>query len=90
MPFVIYGNHNIEIKFEARGEENIFYDGEIVSSKTTVRGGTHNFSVEEEGEKVNYEVKIKPKGGILGIVTGFAAVSAPKIEVRRNGKKIHP
>jgi len=90
MPFIKYGNHTIEVRLERHGEETVFYDGEVMSSKMTTFGGTHRFSVKEDDEAVNYEVKIKPKGGLFGVVTGFGLATAPTVEVRRNGKKIYP
>ena len=89
MPVVQFGNHTIEIKFERNGEEAIYYDARIVSSKMSTFGGTHNFSVNEDGKDIAYKVQIKPKGGILGKITGMGMSFAPKVEVFREGNRIY-
>ncbi len=90
MPFVKYGNHTIEIRLGSGGQEDVFYDGDPVSSRMTrATKSTHQFSVEEENENVTYEVKIGIRGGLLGMITGYGVMRAPKIEVYRNGKKIY-
>jgi len=48
---------------------------------------THDFSVNEEGKDVAYQVKVKPKTGMFGKITGFSL--GPRVEVFRNGKKIY-
>jgi hypothetical protein len=83
MVFIKYGNHTIE---STRGEENVFYDGEVVSSKVS-RGmkSDHSFHVKEDGEDATYDVKLATKG-IFSIIPGRVRV---KIEVFRNGKSIY-
>lgn len=86
MPIFKHGGHNFEIKITRSGEETVLYDGDPVSSKITRTGGTHKFSVNEEGETVSYMVKVAPKGGkILGTMFG----TSPKITVFRNGQQIY-
>lgn len=54
-----HDGHNIEInKNPITGRETVLYDGKEVSSKLSVGGANHVFSVEEEGQKVQYEVDI--------------------------------
>jgi hypothetical protein len=89
MPIIKYGNHIIDVRLEQSGEETVTYDGELMSSKMSTFGATHKFSVKEEGQDVAYEVKVKPKGGLLGKVTGIGMSFAPKVEVFREGKKIY-
>lgn len=86
MVFVKYGNHNIEIRLGRGGAEDVFYDGQVVSSK--ISGGmksAHNFSVKEDGSDVMYEVKIAVKG----LFSIFPGRVRPKIEVFRDGKQIY-
>ena len=91
MPFIKYKNNIIEIKMDRMtGEENVFYNKDIVSSKTSMFGATHKFSVQEEGENVNYEIKVKVRGGLFGKITGIGMALPPIVEVYRNDKKIHP
>jgi len=90
MPFFAYGTHTIEVKLGPYGEETVLYDGLMISHKKPYSFGvSHKFSVKEAGEEVNYEVKIEPKGGLFGAVTGIGKVLAPKVEVFRDGKKIN-
>jgi len=56
MLVVMHKNHKIEIKM--LGKEKIFYDGKEVSNKWSVTGATHVFRVTEDGEDVQYDVKI--------------------------------
>lgn len=86
MVFVKYGNHTIEVRLGPGQEENIFYDGQVVSSKIG-RGmkSDHSFHVKEDNEDVIYEVKLATKG-IFSIIPGRVRV---KVEVFRNGKKIY-
>jgi hypothetical protein len=90
MPIIQYGNHTIEVRLDrSTGEETILYDGKVMSSRISMRGGSHKFSVKEEGEGANYEVKIKVKGGLLGTITGIGFSLTPTVEVFRNGQKIY-
>jgi len=40
MPFIKYGDHTIEVRFERQGGETVLYHGEIMSSKISVFGAT--------------------------------------------------
>jgi len=89
MPSFEYGTHTIEVKLGPNGEETVLYDGLMVSHKKPYTfGAPHKFSIKEEDELVNYEVQTKPKGGLLGAVTGIGKALSPRVEVLRNGKKI--
>lgn len=86
MVFVKYGKHTIEVRLGSHGEEDIFYDGEVVSSKISGgRKSAHSFSVKEDGEDVIYDVKL----GIKGLFSPIPGRLRPKIDVFRNGKKIY-
>jgi hypothetical protein len=90
MPIIRYGNHTIEVKLDPKtGEETVLYDGQVMSSKISVGGATHRFTVREEGKDVTYEVKIGTRGlgGIKGIF--MWPVRVPKVEVSRDGKQIY-
>ena len=59
MRTIIYGNHTIKVKATSlTGREDIHYDDQLVSSKHSMFGTTHLFSVKEDGENVQYEVEI--------------------------------
>jgi hypothetical protein len=78
MQTIMYGPHKIEIKEESiTGVEKVFYDGREVSSKRSMLGTTHVFSVHEDGQNVQYEVEI-------GVKTVFF-MPRPYTTVRRNG-----
>jgi hypothetical protein len=40
------------------GREDVRYDGQLVSSKHSILGATHEFEVDEGGEPVTYEVRL--------------------------------
>jgi len=89
MPFFAYGTHTIEVNLGRDGEEIVLYDGLMISHKKPYSFGvSHKFSVKEAGEEINYEVKTKPKGGLLGSVTRIGKALSPNVEVYRNGMKI--
>jgi hypothetical protein len=57
------------------GIEAVRYNGEIVSSQRSIFGAKHDFEVEEDGQRVHYEVHIGTRW------TGFATC-----KVFRNGE----
>lgn len=64
---VAYFNENeIAVHNSMWGEEKIYYNGALMSAKTSLGGAFHTFMVEEEGESVEYEVElgIRPFSGI--------------------------
>ena len=74
---ISYGDHEIEII--AYGTKNIFYDGELISLKKFFSGSSHIFSVRENGENVQYEIRVGLKWHGL----------QEKISIRRNGRIIY-
>ena len=59
MRTVIHNDHTIRIPgMTVTGIENVFYNGEVVSSKRSILGARHEFEVEEDGQPVTYEVKL--------------------------------
>ena len=48
----------IEVDNSFSGEETIKYNGEVVSEKKSLLGENHPFTREENGEVVQYEVRI--------------------------------
>jgi hypothetical protein len=59
MKTVIANGHKIEIKgMGLTGVEKVFYDGYEVSSKFSMSGSTHVFTVTENGESIQYETRI--------------------------------
>jgi hypothetical protein len=76
MRTITYGNHAIQITGGFKDE--VRYDGQVVSSRATWSGGTHIFSVKEDGEDVQYEVEYRTRW------LGFGSWAT----VRRNGRVI--
>ena len=74
-----YNGHSIEIKKnQLTGKETVCYDGKEVSSKFSIGGATHVFSIDEENQSIQYEVEINLRWhGLSGSTT-----------VRRNGQII--
>ena len=80
MKTIAYKGHNIQIQeMSLTGVEKVLYDGKQVSFKRTMTGGTHIFTVKEDGEDVVYEVEIGLRWH------GFTSWSV----VRRNGVVIY-
>jgi len=80
MKTIVCGGHKIEIPgMGLTGKEQVQYDGVVVSSKHSVFGATHVFSVKEDGEDAQYEVEL---GTRWHLFTSWAIV-------RRNGKVIY-
>ena len=40
------------------GKETIYYNGEVVSQKTSLGGGLHTFTVKENGVDATYTIKV--------------------------------
>lgn len=80
MKTITYAGHTIELPgMSLTGKEEIRYDGKVISSKHSMSGATHIFSVTENGEDVQYEVEIG---------TRWHGLSAWHV-VRRNGTVIY-
>lgn len=74
MKTIYYEDNKIEVSEQSwTGKEFVRYNGEIVSQKRTLTGGTHMFRVKEKGQMVSYEVEIS-----MGLMTA-------KSTVRRDG-----
>src|SRR3989304_58574 len=72
-----FNGHEIDII--AYGTRKIFYDGKLISSKKSIYGSTHIFTVIENGENVQYEIRVGLKWHGL----------QEKINIRRNGRIIY-
>ena len=57
------------------GMERVYHNGVLVSSKRSILGARHQFSVDESGESALYDVRIGTRW------TGFASCT-----IRRNGE----
>lgn len=80
MKAVVYGGHTIEIPgMSLTGKEEVRYDGKIVSTRHSIFGSTHIFSVQEDSENIHYVVHI---GTRWHLFTTWAIV-------RRNGVVIY-
>ena len=77
MKTILSDGHKIEIK--GWGKEKVYYDGRLVSSKLSMTGATHVFTVNEEGQEVQYEVSLGTRWHGLSYW----------VEVRKNGKIIY-
>lgn len=76
---VKYDGHNIEIKKnQLTGKETVCYDGKEMSSKFSIGGATHVFTVDEGNQNIQYEVEINIRWH------GMSASTT----VRRNGQII--
>ena len=51
-------HHRIDITNSWLGDEKIYYDGDLVSRRTSVFGSTHEFWVRENNEQVRYLIHI--------------------------------
>jgi hypothetical protein len=69
--------HRIDINNSWLGEEKIFYDGELVSSQTSIFGSVHEFRVTENSEETDYRINIELKWPLR---IGF--------DIFRNGKAL--
>ena len=61
MKYLTYFTHNnnrIDICNSWLGKEQIYYDGKLVSARSTVFGSQHSFQVMEEKESVHYQINI--------------------------------
>lgn len=70
-------NKRIDINNSWLGEEKIYYNGSLVSKHTSFLGSRHEFEVEENQERVSYEINIEYKWPLR---IGF--------DIFRNGKPI--
>ncbi len=75
MKTILYKGNRIDAPGSSlTGLEEVRYNGEVVSSERSVLGATHEFEVEESGERVTYRVKIGTKW------TGFATCTVHRNE----------
>lgn len=93
MKTLFHNEHKIEVN--CWGENSVFYDGKLVSSKNSILGNTLSFKIEEDSQIVNYEVKISksPFSNSLffrfldkiNIRIYYPFIISPQVEIRRNG-----
>ena len=76
MATVIVGTHTIEARNSPLGIETVSYGGQVESKSASLRGCFHHFTVEEDGQRVTYEVRFK---------VGFTSTH---IAVRRDGTTV--
>lgn len=50
--------NRIDINNSLLGEESVFYNGTLVSRRTSLLGSVHEFMVKENGEETSYLVHI--------------------------------
>ncbi len=73
MPIITVGKHTIEAINTFWGTEIVKYDGKTKTKAFSMFGRCHHFAVEEDNERITYEVSFTP---------GFVGVH---YAVRRNG-----
>lgn len=62
MKTLFHNGHRIDAPCSSwSGIENVRYDGELVSSKYSMLGADHTFSVQEDGQDAEYQVSIGTK-----------------------------
>lgn len=76
-------NNKIEIFNSLLGKEIIKLNNDIVSSKFSIAGTEHNFSVIENGSKSNCKITIGL--GLYGVVFDFYKNDKPIIESPKSG-----
>jgi len=79
-------NNKIEILNSILGKETIKVNGETVSSKYSIAGGEHNFSITENGTIAN--CKIRMGLGFNGVVFDLYKNNKPIVESTKNGNLI--
>ena len=77
LTYYTYDRHRIDINNSWLGEERIYYDGELVSKKTSLFGSVHEFWVSENKEEIHYRINIEFKWPLR---IGF--------DIFRNGKAL--
>jgi hypothetical protein len=83
MVTVNHSGHMIQVEpMGFLGKETVYYDGRVVSEKTSLTGANHDFSVAEDGEQIFYQVNISAS------VASFLG-AGPNVEIRRNGQVIY-
>ncbi|MHA1797880.1 MAG: hypothetical protein ACTSVY_05465 [Candidatus Helarchaeota archaeon] len=80
--YLMHNGHKIEIKLYFFGKEKIFYDGKEVSDKSSLLSTKHEFEVEEDGEKVKYQIDIIKKLRTLATINPISYI------IKRNGETI--
>lgn len=56
---MVQGNKiEIDLLSLLSGKETVYYNGELVSQKKSLWGGSHAFKVMEGGMEVQYEIKV--------------------------------
>ncbi|MCB0635805.1 MAG: hypothetical protein KDC54_04280 [Lewinella sp.] len=57
--FTLYHNgHEIAVHNSWKGQETVYYDGQMMASAYSVMGKLHEFSVREADEEVTYQVQL--------------------------------
>lgn len=52
-------HHRIDINNSWLGEEKIYYDGQLVSRRSSILGSMHEFQVTENDEVTDYQINIE-------------------------------
>lgn len=77
------GTNKIELYNTLLGKETVKVNGEIVSSKYSMLGAEHVFTINEEGQQVNCTVQFG--FGMNGIVFDLHKAGQPVIESEKSG-----
>lgn len=76
-------NNKIEIHNSLFGKETIKVDGQVVSSKYSMFGANHHFSIKENDELNHYQIQISL--GIQGVLYDLYKNGKPIIESEKGG-----
>ncbi len=77
------GDNKIELYNSLMGKETIKVNGEIVSSKYSMLGAEHPFTIREDGTKVNCTVQFG--FGMNGVVFDLYKEGSPIVESEKKG-----
>lgn len=80
---IYLGNNKIELFNTLLGKETVKVNGEVVSSKYSMLGANHEFTLIEDGEQVPCNIKFG--FGMNGIVFDLHKAGEPVIESEKSG-----
>ena len=76
-----HAGHRIEVHNSLFGVESILVDGVEVSSKRSLGGSTHTFSLSTEERRIPCEVKFHMGLNAMGVSVEFLADGKPVVEL---------
>ncbi len=76
-----HAGHRIEIHNSLMGKETVLVDGVEVSSKRSIKGQTHTFSLSTEERRIPCEVKFSLGLNSMGVSLEFSADGKPVVQI---------